>query len=248
MCGLAGIVRPGAEPPVDEDALLRMARVLRHRGPDGFGLALERGAGLVSTRWAFVDWPGGWQPMEGAGGALLAFTGEVFNHVELRRELRGARFATTSDTEVLLRLLERAGPAALERLNGQFALAFWEPGPRRLTLARDRFGVRPLHYAELPGGGIAFASEAKALFASGLVAPAPDLIGLDDTFSLWAPHAPRTAFAGVRQLAPGTLLVHRDGRLAEPRRWFELEAAGDESDLVPLLHDAVAARLRADVP
>src|SRR3954469_10185169 len=115
MCGLAGIVRANADAPVSEDALLRMARALRPRGPDGFGLALDPGAGLVSTRLAIVDLPGGWQPMAGAGGVLLAFTGEIFNHVELRA---GLRVDTRSDTEVLLRLLERDGTAALERVNG----------------------------------------------------------------------------------------------------------------------------------
>src|SRR3954471_13231279 len=167
MCGLAGIVRANADAPVDEDALLRMARALRHRGPDGFGLALDPGAGLVSTRLAIIDIEGGWQPMLGAGGALLAFTGEVFNHVELRAELRGRRFHTASDTEVLLALLESEGTAALDRVNGDFALAYWEPAARRLTLARDRFGVRPLHYARAPDGSLTFASEAKALFAAG---------------------------------------------------------------------------------
>jgi asparagine synthase (glutamine-hydrolysing) len=249
VCGLAGIVRADARAPVSEDALLRMARVLRHRGPDGFGLALDPGAGLVATRLAVIDIPGGWQPMAGAGGALLAFNGEIFNHVELRAALRGARFDTASDTEVVLRLLEREGAAALARLNGDFALAYWEPGPRRLTLARDRFGVRPLHYAALPDGGLAFASEAKALFAAGAVDPVPDLDGLDETFTLWSPRPPRTCFAGVSQLTPGAVEVWEDGRL-RTRRWWAPDAdpAAPEAELAELLADSVRLRLRADVP
>jgi len=150
-----------------------------------------------------------------------------------------------------MRLLERRGLAALDRLNGQFALAWWEPGARRLTLVRDRFGVRPLHWARLPDGGIAFGSEAKALFASGAVSAAPDLGGIDDVFTLWGARAPRSPFAGVRQLAPGGVLVWEDGEVVAERTWWEprYEADGGEpADLRELLEDSVRLRLRADVP
>ncbi|MBS1868317.1 MAG: asparagine synthase (glutamine-hydrolyzing) [Actinobacteria bacterium] len=253
MCGIAGIVRADADAPVAEEALRRMAGALRHRGPDGWGLAREGGAGLVSTRLAIFDVPGGWQPMRGERGTLLVYNGEVYNHPELRRELGGA-FATTSDTEVVLRLLEREGVRALDRLNGQFALAWWEPAARRLTLVRDRFGVRPLHWAALPDGGIAFASEAKALFASGEVAAAPDLAGIDEVFTTWGARAPRSAFAGVAQLPPGGLLVWEDGEPVAQRTWWEPDCARGGSaapapgDLAELLADAVRLRLRADVP
>jgi asparagine synthase (glutamine-hydrolysing) len=255
MCGIAGIVRTDPDRPVEEDALRRMARALRHRGPDGFGLARARGAGLVSTRLAIVDLPGGWQPMHGRTGALLVYNGEVYNHLELRGELArdGMRFATASDTEVVLALLERDGPAALHRCNGQFALALWEPAPRRLTLARDRFGVRPLHWAPLPDGDLAFGSECKALFASGEVNAAPDLQGIDDVFTTWGARPPRTVFAGVHQLLPGGLLVWEAGRgVMEERRWWEPDLAPPDAtptgDLRELLKDAVRLRLRADVP
>jgi asparagine synthase (glutamine-hydrolysing) len=257
MCGIGGIVRAHAEQPVGEETLRRIAAALRHRGPDGFGLARGSGAGFVSTRLAIVDLPGGWQPMVARDGSLLVYNGEVYNHPELRADLArdGIRFATTSDTEVVLALLERDGLAALERLNGQFALAWWEPGPRRLTLVRDRFGVRPLHWAPLSvrGGGIVFGSEAKALFASGEVAPRPDLVGIDEVFTLWGARPPRTAFAGVRQLPPGGLLVWEDGTTVERRWWApSYDPRDDEAPapdaLGPLLADAVRLRLRADVP
>jgi asparagine synthase (glutamine-hydrolysing) len=193
MCGIAGIVCPQAGPPPDEQALLRMAHAIRHRGPDGFGLALDPGAGLVSTRLAIFDIPGGWQPLEVAdSGGMLVYNGEVYNHPELRAELsgRGEAFATTCDTEVVLRLLERDGLGALDRLNGQFAFAWWQPRRRRLTLVRDRFGVRPLHYALLDDGTIVFGSEAKAIFASGKLEAQPDLQGIDDVFTLWGPRPP----------------------------------------------------------
>src|SRR4051794_15693075 len=176
MCGLAGIVRAHDAAPVHEAALLRMARALRHRGPDGFGLALDPGAGLVSTRLAIFDIPGGWQPIQlSPESSLLVYNGEVYNHPELGAELesKGERLDTTCDTEVVLRLLERDGLAALPRLNGQFAFAWWQPRERRLTMVRDRFGVRPLHFSLLGDGSLVFASEAKGIFASGLVDPRP---------------------------------------------------------------------------
>ncbi len=254
MCGIAGIVRPQGGQPVTEAALLRMARAIRHRGPDGYGLALDPGAGLVSTRLAIVDLPCGWQPLEsGEDGSLLIYNGEVYNHIELREELRacGASFATTSDTEVVQRLLERDGLAALERFNGQFALAWWQPARRRLTLVRDRFGVRPLHYALLGDGTLVFGSEAKALFASGEVRARPDLAGLDEVFTLWGARAPRTAFIGVDQLPPGGLLVWERGRIVEQRRWWAPDygvSDPPDADLRELLGDSVRLRLRADVP
>jgi asparagine synthase (glutamine-hydrolysing) len=254
MCGIAGIVRPREDSPVEEAALLRMARSIRHRGPDGFGLATGPGLGMVSTRLAIIDLPCGWQPLSEAGTrTMLVYNGEVFNYVELREEMRGegTLFTTESDTEVLLRLLERDGLAALDRLNGQFAFAWWDPPRRRLTLARDRFGVRPLHYSLLADGSLVFGSEAKALFASGEVSTEPDLMGLDDVFTLWGPRAPHTAFRDVGQVHPGGILVWEAGEIVSRRRWWEPELGGrpePQEDLGELLRDSVRLRLRADVP
>lgn len=254
MCGIAGIVRADAGRPVTEAALRRMARALRHRGPDGFGLALGNGAGLVCTRLAIVDRPRGWQPMRSdTGGTVIVYNGEVYNHPELRAELSqgGFEFHTAGDTEVVLRLLERDGLHALRRFNGQFALAWWQPAARRLVLVRDRFGVRPLHYAVLRDGTLIFGSEAKALFASGEVFAEPDLAGIDEVFTLWAARPPRTAFRGVRQLPPGSLLMWEGGEVVAERRWWraDYQARYDvDRELEPLLRDSVAMRLRADVP
>lgn len=254
MCGLAGIVRPQSGPAPDEQTLLRMACSIRHRGPDGFGMALDRGAGLVSTRLAIFDIPGGWQPIEIAeSGSTLVYNGEVYNHPELREELsaRGESFKTTCDTEVVLKLLERDGLEALHRLNGQFAFAWWQPRERRLTLVRDRFGVRPLHYAALEDGTLVFGSEAKSIFASGEVDAEPDLRGVDDVFTLWGPRPPRTAFRGVSQVRPGGVVVWQEGRIVEERPWWtpSFDAnGGPEGDLEELLRDSVRLRLRADVP
>ncbi len=254
MCGIAGIVRPQGGQPVEEATLLRMARAIRHRGPDGYGLALDAGAGLVSTRLAIVDLPCGWQPLDsGRDGDLLVYNGEVYNHIELRAELeaKGESFETSSDTEVVLRLLEREGLAALDRFNGQFAFAWWQPAARRLTLVRDRFGVRPLHYSLLADGTLVFGSEAKALFASGEVQARPDLAGLDEVFTLWGARPPRTPFLGVEQLEPGGLLVWERGRIVERRKWWSPAYGANgsaDSGLRDLLGDSVRLRLRADVP
>ncbi len=254
MCGIAGIVRPHRGPPPDEESLLRMTGAIRHRGPDGFGYALDSGAGLVNTRLSIFDLPGGWQPIEeGPEGAIIVYNGEVYNHYELRRELeaRGEAFHTATDTEIVLRLLERDGLGALDRLNGQFALAWWQPHPRRLTLIRDRFGVRPLHYALKADGTLVFASEAKAIFASGEVRPEPDLRGIDDVFTLWGPRPPRTVFKGVKQVHQGGMLIWEAGKIVEERSWwspsFDFEGEPGQ-DLEELMRDSVRLRLRADVP
>lgn len=258
MCGVAGVVRTAADTPVEEASLLRMAAAIRHRGPDGFGLALEPGAGLVSTRLAIFDIPGGWQPLQGrSDGSLLVYNGEVYNHPELGAELErsGERLDTSCDTEVVLRLLERDGLGALPRLNGQFAFAWWQPRERRLTLVRDRFGVRPLHFSQLGDGSIVFASEAKGIFASGLVEPRPDLAGLDEIFTLWGPRPPQTVFAGVHQLAPGGVVVWENGEIVSDRQWWTPDPAGSSPGPEPsaeefedLIRDSIRLRLRADVP
>ena len=227
MCGIAGIVRPQASRPVDEQALLRMVGAIRHRGPDGFGLALDAGAGLVSARLAIFDLPRGWQPYEaGPEGSILVYNGEVYNHPELRAGLvgRGENFTTTCDTEVVLRLLEREGVSSLDRLNGQFAFAWWQPARRRLTLVRDRFGVRPLHYALLDDGSLVFGSEAKALFASGEVSRGTRLRGHRRSIHALGAACPADSIPRAsHQVQPGGLIVWERGRIIEERRWWRPE-------------------------
>jgi asparagine synthase (glutamine-hydrolysing) len=256
VCGIAGILHADATRPIDEPTLRRMARAIRHRGPDGYGIASGGGAGLVSTRLAIFDIPSGWQPMQGAHrDTVMVYNGEVFNHYELRQELesQGERFRTTSDTEIMLRLLDRDGPEALHRCNGQWGIAHLDRPTRTLTLMRDRFGVRPLHYASLPDGGIVFSSEVKGILASGLIDATPDLEGIDEVFTFWAARPPRCAFKGIRLLPPGHLLVWRDGEIVEERAWWEPHYAIDApappaEELGELLRDSVRLRLRADVP
>jgi asparagine synthase (glutamine-hydrolysing) len=255
MCGLAGIARREAR-GVTVETLDRMAAALRHRGPDGYGRYGGARVGLAHVRLSIIDVAGGAQPLSNEDGRLWVIcNGEIYNHVELRQELegRGHRFQTRSDTEVLVHGYEEWGVRMLERLHGQFAFAIHDRQGDTVFLARDRFGVRPLFYSE-QRGDVLFASEVKALFASGEVRAAPDLQGLDEVFTFWAARPPRTVFAGVQSLEPGCFAVWRDGRL-RVQRYYTLaypearaESPNAVAELDELLHASVAERLRADVP
>ena len=255
MCGFAGLARH--EPRgVASGTLDRMAAALRHRGPDGCGRYAGPRVGLAHVRLSIIDVAGGAQPLGNEDGSvLIVYNGEVYNYLELREELAGDghRFRTRSDTEVLVHAYEQWGTAMLSRLNGQFAFAIYDRRSETVMLARDRFGVRPLFYSVVRGD-LVFASEAKALFASGEVEPAPDPVGLDQVFTFWAARPPRTVFRGVQSLEPGAFALWRDGRL-RCGRYYELEypeardePAGALSALGDLLGTGVALRLRSDVP
>jgi len=220
--------------------------------------------GLVHTRLSIIDLASGQQPLANEDETLyVVFNGEIFNYIELRAELiaLGHRFRTKSDTEVIVHAFESWGERAFERFNGQFALALWDTVRRRLVLARDRFGVRPLHIAE-HDGRMSFASEAKALFAADpSMTRAIDPFGIDDAFTFWAPLAPRTPFASVRELPPGHLMVvEADGTRSERayyRPSFPMSAAEEFSGSFEEAAEAVRAALdeatrlrvvRSDVP
>jgi asparagine synthase (glutamine-hydrolysing) len=259
MCGLAGTYR--RHESASRGLLLAMAGELRHRGPDGTGLYLDGDFGMANTRLAIVDLAHGDQPLSDDSGRYWAMqNGEIYNHVELRARLEalGHRFATRCDTEVIAHAYAEWGPDCLDELNGDFALAVWDRLARRLFLARDRFGVRPLFLAQ-PGGDLCFASEIKALLRHPACPRELDPSGLVDVFTLWSSLPDRTAFAGVSELpAAHYALVDADGRL-QVRRWWDLDftdrtyaTRAEESDLVgelgALLDDATRIRLRADVP
>jgi asparagine synthase (glutamine-hydrolysing) len=261
VCGIAGFTVPRGLPPRRRlgehgPVLRRMTASLRHRGPDAQTGVLLDGAALGHSRLAIVDLEGGAQPMrDPATGVTLVYNGEVFNYVELRGELHGYPFQTRSDTEVLLAAWLRWGPACLDRLNGQFAFALYDPRDGALWLARDRVGILPLHYAQA-GDRIAFASEAKALVAGGFAAAELDPRGVKQAIQLWSPVPPRTCIAGVSALPPGSVARFSGGRL-EVRRWWDLDLGGEpeemgEAEAVErvgaILEDAVRLRLRADVP
>ena len=247
--------------PADRSLLLAMAGELRHRGPDGVGLYVDRSFGMANTRLAIVDLEGGDQPLSDERGRYWAMqNGEIYNYVELRAELEelGHSFATTSDTEVIAHAYEEWGVRCLDRFNGDFALAIWDRERRELLLARDRFGVRPLFLAEY-GGDLCFASEAKALLRHPAARRELDPAGLVETFTTWSNLPERSAFEGIRELAPAHYLRVRADGSVEERRWWDLDftavtgaAAGGEDELIEelreLLVDATRIRLRADVP
>jgi asparagine synthase (glutamine-hydrolysing) len=254
MCGIAGVIRTDGD-TVSLEVLGAMAAAIRHRGPDGYGFYRRGGTGLAHTRLSIIDISGGAQPLADPDGRfVIVFNGEIFNYVELRAQLkaRGRTFRTRSDTEVLLQSYAEWGVDALQRLNGQFALAIHDRLDDSVFLARDRFGIRPLYWTQATGA-LVFGSEIKALFASGEVDRAFDPEGLDETFTFWAARPPRTAFRGVRALEPGHYAVWRDGSLSVHRyhelgyNAAELEPVDAVEQLDELLRDSVHLRLRADV-
>jgi len=258
MCGICGIL--GLEGrPADPILLKGMVSQLRHRGPDGRGMHRDGALGLGHARLSIIDVAGGYQPMSNRDGSLwITFNGEIFNYVELREELetRGHRFATKSDTEVILHLYQEHGKDCVQAMNGQWALAIWDRRERTLFLSRDRLGIRPLFYTTADET-LLFASEIKALLAHPAVTPQLDLIGLDQIFTFWCMLPPRTAFRGIQELPPGHSMTVRNGAIKLERYWRlaydgEPDAARSEEsyaeELRDLLLDATRIRLRADVP
>src|SRR5213083_2530322 len=176
MCGIVGIVKLNPIETVDGACLTRMRDVLHHRGPDDEGLLIDGPVGLGHRRLAIVDVAGGHQPMANEDQTVwIVFNGEIYNHAELRPELeaRGHRYRTRSDTETILHLYEEEGDRCVERLRGMFAFALWDRRRRRLLLARDRLGIKPLYYA-VTERELLFASEIKAILAAGGIRPAFD--------------------------------------------------------------------------
>ena len=257
MCGIAGIYRFDAA--VDPNLLQRMIGAIRHRGPDGMGIVVDGPVGLGHTRLSVIDLSGGHQPMPNEDRSLwITFNGEIFNYLELREELirKGHRFATCSDTEVLLHLYQEDGEKCVERLNGQWALAIWDAMRQKLFLSRDRLGVRPLFYTETASGFL-FASEIKALLECADVDCELDLQALDQIFTFWVTLPPRTAFRNILQLPPGHSLTLEKGRFRVSQYWrleFQAQDPPEQQedrladDLLDLLRDATRIRLRADVP
>jgi len=260
VCGIAGILSE-ADGQASFEELRRMVAVLRHRGPDDYGLYRDKRIGMAHARLSIIDLAGGAQPMANEDGSVwVCFNGEIFNYLELSRELEAAghQFRTRSDTEVIVHAYEQYGQRAWELFNGQFAFALWDTRLQRLWLVRDRVGILPLFYAKA-GRRLVFASEAKALFASGHVRPEFSAEGLAQVFTRWAAVPPHTVFAGVSSVQPGGSVAF-DRHLAETRTtyWRPSFAPDPNSSRLTLddaadaleakLKRAVQLRLRADVP
>ena len=199
MCGIAGFFSLSGNLPEPESRRLlgRMADALAHRGPDDAGVHAEGPVGLAHRRLSIVDLsPAGHQPLSGPDGNVwISFNGEIFNYVELRRELeaRGHRFRSHSDTETIVHAYADRGPECVHALNGDFAYALWDRRDRQLVLCRDRMGVRPLYYT-VCGDVLVFASRVKALLQYPAVRAELDPLALDQVFTFWLSLAPRTPF------------------------------------------------------
>lgn len=233
----------------------RMVDALRHRGPDGSGIQqIGSHAVLGHARLAIVDLAGGAQPMrDGDGRLTVTFNGEIYGY----RELRAATeypYATESDTELLLAMYAGAGPKMARYLPGMFAFAIWDDREKSLFCARDRFGEKPFYYALTPGGDLVFASEIKAILASGLVQPVLDVESVAHFLQKSYVHPSRSIYSNVSVLPPGHCLTYREGRVTVEKYWsfpklrgrIGLDEAGEE--LGRLLRAAVAKQLVADVP
>src|SRR4051812_11735746 len=255
MSGIAGIVRRSPV-GVNVHTLGRMAASIRHRGPHGFGFYAGQKVGFTHVRLATVDRDGGAQPVTNEDGQIvLAADCDVFNHPELRRELeeRGHIFRTGCHAEVLVHGYEEWGRALLQRLDGQFAFAIYDRNTETVLFARDRFGMRPLYYAQR-NGDLYFGSEVKAVLASGGVEAALDQRGLDEVLRIGAARPPRTPFSGIASLEPGTYGIWENGAVFF-RHYYELdypEAPQEPADVIEKLDEimmrSVGMRLRSQVP
>ncbi len=255
MCGIAGSTIASAA------VLASMRDRLRHRGPDGTGLWQneEGGPGLTHTRLAVIDLsPAAAQPMTSdCGRYVLSFNGEIYNYLDLRAQLesKGEQFRSDSDTEVLLVLLRREGTQALGRLVGMFAFALWDREKKEMLLVRDRLGIKPLVYAPLSGGNLAFASEIHALKAHPGIDLGVDREALSEFLACLYVPAPKTIHRGIRKLPPGQMLRWRDGKFQIERYWRpqftggrQIKVAEAVEELLPAIRLAVVDRMVADVP
>ncbi len=259
MCGICGIISREQGGPVDRGSLETMMAALAHRGPDDEGVYLHGGVGLGHKRLSIIDLGTGHQPMTNEDGSVwIVFNGEIYNYLELRRDLvREHSFKTQSDTEVILHLYEEIGERCLERLNGMFSFAIWDARQQRLFAARDRLGIKPFYW-HLGRDHLAFASEPKAILAAGLTTARPDSQGLEEYLTFQFCLGDRTMFDGIRRLEPGHYMTFRPLRDAEPavvKYWdfnYEIDthhtAEYYVDQLRTLLHDSVRLQLRSDVP
>jgi asparagine synthase (glutamine-hydrolysing) len=255
MCGISGVAGSLA---YDQAHLQRMNAALVHRGPDGEGSHWADGIGLAMRRLAIIDVEGGDQPIYNEDGSVcVVYNGEIYNFLELRPELeaRGHRFSSRSDTEVIVHAYEEYGPACVERLWGMFALALWDSRRQLLLLARDRLGKKPLAYYVDAYGGIAFASELKALLQHPDVPRQVDPRAIDDYLTYLYVPAPTTGYRDVKKLPPAHRLVWQHGRVTVEPYWQvrfseKLNISEDEAleQFATLFRDSVRRRLIADVP
>jgi asparagine synthase (glutamine-hydrolysing) len=255
MCGIVGRLNFNGA-PVELSEIERMSDAIVHRGPDDAGAFRDGCVGLGMRRLSIIDLAGGHQPMQNEAGTItLVFNGEIYNYADVRRELesRGHRFRTESDTESILHAYQEYGVDCLHALNGMFAIALWDAPRRRLFLARDRLGIKPL-YLHHTADSLRFASEAKALFTDPSVPRSVNLEALSYFLRYGYVAAPATMFSGVTKLAPATYLVAESGSTRVASYWrvqyeeSEAPAAVQAEELFEALKAAVRRELVSDVP
>ncbi|PWG01143.1 XrtA/PEP-CTERM system amidotransferase [Sphingosinicella humi] len=260
MCGIAGLFHVSVPKPVDPARVKAMTDMLVHRGPDGSGIWTGPGIGFGHRRLSIIDLAGGAQPMLTPDQrAAITYNGEIYNFREVRLELqaKGHSFRTESDTEVILAAWREWGPDCLSRLHGMFAFALYDAAADALFLARDRLGVKPLYYAELPDGALVFASELKGLLAHPRLRRTVSPEAVDDYLAFGYVPDDACIVAGVRKLAAGQYLLLQRGRgVGPPVRWWDVDFSHPVSgkpnalaeELTEIMRTAVRSRMVADVP
>jgi asparagine synthase (glutamine-hydrolysing) len=260
MCGLCGVLNFDGQAPVDQEGLAAMTATLQKRGPDDLGYFRSGPVGLGHRRLSIIDLEMGHQPLSNEDGTIwIVYNGELYNYQEIRINLEkaGHRFATASDTEVIVHAYEEYGVDCLKAMNGMFAFAIWDSNRRRLLLARDRLGIKPLYYAHLPQC-LLFGSEVKALLAHPQFERRLDVTALNLYLSLEYVPTPHSIFAGVNKLPPGHFLLV-EGSDTRLERYWDLRLDKSEpvstrtvaecsAEVRQLLYDAVKMELIADVP
>jgi len=260
MCGIAGLFH-SQKGPIDRDILSRMNDIQYHRGPDEGGLHIEEGVGLAHRRLSIIDLAGGQQPLfNDDRSVVIVYNGEVYNFKELHKELaaKGYCFHTHSDTEAILHAWEAWGPDCVARLRGMFAFAIWDRNRQTLFLARDRLGIKPLHYALLPDGQFLFGSELKALTVHPGLSREIEPTAVEDYFTFGYVPDPKTIYKQAHKLPPGHTLSLRFGQGSpEIRQYWDVPFADEientpgadlAGQLTANLRDAVDIRLVSEVP
>jgi asparagine synthase (glutamine-hydrolysing) len=254
MCGIAGLILSPGAPPPDAEVLSKLIGSLHHRGPDGSGHAVVGRVALAHNRLAIIDLVTGDQPLF-AGAATLVCNGEIYNYRELRAAMQGVKFATNSDCEPPLYLWLKDGPDYAQCMRGMYAVAIHERAARTVTLTRDAFGIKPLYTAQI-AGGMAFASEPRALLEAGLVARKVHAPAREELLQLQFTTGANTIFEGIKRVLPGETLTCSDGHIVERRRISALPEGGPENidedaalkRLDRALEESVDLHQRSDVP